>query len=59
MTKVTSGEFQKEFGRFRTEAHKGPERTQQVAVERKQQPKQIRFLCVPCGRGHLNRELGL
>ena len=24
MTKVTSGEFQKEFGRFRTEAHKGP-----------------------------------
>lgn len=23
MNKVTSGEFQKEFGRFRTEAHKG------------------------------------
>lgn len=23
MTKVTSGEFQREFGRYRTEAHKG------------------------------------
>lgn len=23
MTKITSGEFQKEFGRFRMEAHKG------------------------------------
>ena len=24
MQKITSGEFQKEFGRYRTEAHKGP-----------------------------------
>jgi len=24
MNKVTSGEFQKEFGRYRTKAHKGP-----------------------------------
>lgn len=24
MNKVTSGEFQREFGRYRTEAHKGP-----------------------------------